>query len=89
MEFPSGILQVCGDSFAGQAVGFGGWWSPVALHVDTDSINDPTGVRYGGVMGVDKPLLADPTAAGDLAAALRAWCRSTGRTTCWSPPPAT
>ena len=64
MEFPSGILQVCGDSFAGQAVGFGGWWSPVALHVDTDSINDAAGVRYDGVMGVDKPLLADPPPQG-------------------------
>ncbi len=64
MEFPSGILQVCGDSFAGQAVGFGGWWSPIALHVDTDSINDATGVRYDGVMGVDKPLLADPPPQG-------------------------
>ena len=41
MEFPSGILQVCGDSFAGQGVGFGGWYSPIALHVETDSIGDP------------------------------------------------
>jgi hypothetical protein len=24
MEFPSRLLQVCGDSFAGQGVGFGG-----------------------------------------------------------------
>jgi D-arabinan endo alpha-(1,5)-arabinofuranosidase len=64
MEFPSGILQVCGDSFAGQGVGFGGWWSPIALHVETDSIDDPTGVRYDGVMGVDKPLLADPPPPG-------------------------
>jgi hypothetical protein len=64
MEFPSGILQICGDSFAGQGVGFGGWWSPIALHVETDSIEDPTGVRYDGVMGVDKPLLADPPPPG-------------------------
>lgn len=64
MEFPSGILQICGDSFAGQGVGFGGWWSPVALHVETESINDPAGVRYDGVMGVDKPLLAEPAPAG-------------------------
>lgn len=64
MEFPSGILQVCGDSFAGQGVGFGGWYSPVALHVETDSILDPTGVRYDRVTGVDAPLLADPTPAG-------------------------
>jgi hypothetical protein len=64
MEFPSGILQVCGDSFAGQGVGFGGWYSPIALHVETDSIDDPTGVRYDGVTGVDKPLLAEPTPAG-------------------------
>jgi len=64
MEFPSGILQVCGDSFAGQAVGFGGWHSPIALRVETDSIDDPSGVRYDGVTGVDRPLLADPTQPG-------------------------
>jgi hypothetical protein len=64
MEFPSGILQVCGDSFAGQGVGFGPWHSPIALHVDTDSVDQPTGVRYDGVTGVDKPLLAEPTPQG-------------------------
>lgn len=64
MEFPSGILQVCGDSFAGQGVGFGGWYSPIALHVETDSIDDPDGVRYDRVTGIDKPLLADPTPTG-------------------------
>ncbi|MFZ0834229.1 MAG: DUF4185 domain-containing protein [Mycobacterium sp.] len=60
MEFPSGILQVCGDSFAGQGVGFGGWYAPVALHVETDTINEPDGVRYDRVLGIDRPLLADP-----------------------------
>ncbi|MGV0743007.1 DUF4185 domain-containing protein [Mycolicibacterium sp. XJ870] len=64
MEFPSRVLQVCGDSFAGQAVGFGGWYSPIALHVEPDSIDDPAGVRYDGVSGVDTPLLADPTPPG-------------------------
>ena len=64
MEFPSGILQVCGDSFAGQGVGFGPWHSPIALHVETESIDDQTGVRYDRVTGNDKPLLADPTPAG-------------------------
>jgi hypothetical protein len=64
MEFPSGILQVCGDSFPGQGVGFGRGYSPIALHVDTDSVNDPAGVRYDGVSGVDKPLLAEPTPPG-------------------------
>ena len=64
MEFPSGILQVCGDSFAGQGVSFGGWYSPIALHVETDSVDDPAGVRYAGVTGTDKPLLADPTQPG-------------------------
>jgi Domain of unknown function (DUF4185) len=64
VEFPSGILQVCGDSFAGQGVGFGGWYSPIALHVETDSIDDPTGVRYDRVTGTDMPLLADPTPQG-------------------------
>jgi hypothetical protein len=65
VEFPTELLQVCGDSFAGQGVGFGGWFSPVALRVDTASIDDPTGVRYTGVTGVSKPLLADPTPRGD------------------------
>lgn len=65
MEFPSGTLQVCGDSFAGQAVGFGGWYSPIALHVVGDSLDDPGGVRYDGVTGVDTPLLADPTPPGE------------------------
>nr|WP_081495174.1 DUF4185 domain-containing protein [Mycolicibacterium chubuense] len=64
MEFPSGILQVCGDSFAGQGVGFGGWYSPIALHVVGESLDDPAGVRYDGVTGNDKPLLADPTPPG-------------------------
>jgi hypothetical protein len=64
MEFPSGILQVCGDSFAGQGVGFGPWHSPVALHVETESIDDPTGVRYDRVTGNDTPLLVDPRPAG-------------------------
>ncbi|RAV06809.1 hypothetical protein DQP55_23550 [Mycolicibacterium sp. GF69] len=64
MEFPSGILQVCGDSFAGQGVGYGGWFSPIALRVETESIDDPSGVRYDGVTGTDKPLLADPTPPG-------------------------
>jgi hypothetical protein len=61
MEFPAELLQVCGDSFAGQGVGFGGWHSPIALHVDTSSVDDPAGVRYTGVAGVWEPLLADPT----------------------------
>src|SRR5919198_1973089 len=61
MEFPSGILQVCGDSFAGQGVGFGPWYSPIALHVETDSIDDPSGVRYDRVIGIDRPLLDVPT----------------------------
>jgi hypothetical protein len=65
VEFPTELLQVCGDSFAGQGVGFGGWHSPVALHVDTASVDDPAGVRYTGVTGVNKPLLADPTPPGD------------------------
>ena len=64
MEFPTGILQVCGDSFAGQGVGFGGSFSPIALHVESGSVGDPTGVRYDGVIGVDSPLLADPTLPG-------------------------
>ncbi len=64
MEFPAEVLQVCGDSFAGQGVGFGGYYSPVALRVDTDSVDDPEGVRYTGVTGIWKPLLADPTPPG-------------------------
>ncbi|MET0701648.1 MAG: DUF4185 domain-containing protein [Mycobacterium sp.] len=64
MEFPTELLQVCGDSFAGQGVGFGGWFSPIALHVERSSVDDPDGVRYTGVTGVDKPLLAEPTPPG-------------------------
>ena len=64
MEFPTGILQICGDSFAGQGVGYGGWYSPVALYVDTDSIGDAAGIRYKGVLGVEPRLLADPTPQG-------------------------
>jgi hypothetical protein len=65
LEFPTELLQVCGDSFAGQGVGFGGWYSPVALHVDTASVDDPDGVRYTGVTGITRPLLADPAPSGD------------------------
>jgi Domain of unknown function (DUF4185) len=61
IEFPTDIVQVCGDSFAGQGVGFGGYYSPIALRVDTSSVDDPGGVRYTGVTGVTEPLLADPT----------------------------
>lgn len=64
VEFPSQLLQVCGDSFAGQGVGFGGWYAPVALRVDTDSVDDPDGVRYTGVTGISRPLLAEPTPPG-------------------------
>ncbi|MBW0015009.1 DUF4185 domain-containing protein [Mycobacterium sp.] len=64
LAFPTELLQICGDSFAGQGVGFGGWHSPVALHVDTASVDDPAGVRYTGVTGIGKPLLADPTPPG-------------------------
>src|SRR5581483_10415651 len=65
MEFPTDVVQVCGDSFAGQGVGFGGWFSPIALRVDTSSVDDPAGVRYTGVTGVGEPLLADPTPVGE------------------------
>jgi len=65
MEFPTQVVQVCGDSFAGQGVGFGGYYSPIALRVDTSSVDDPDGVKYTGVTGVTDPLLADPTPPGD------------------------
>ena len=61
MEFPTQVVQVCGDSFAGQGVGFGGYYSPIALRVDTSSVDDPDGVKYTGVTGVSEPLLADAT----------------------------
>lgn len=64
MQFPEQLLQVCGDSFRGQGVGFGGWFSPIALHVKDDSLEDPGGVRYDGVTGIERPLLADPTPPG-------------------------
>ncbi len=63
-EFPSELLQICGDSFPGQGVGFGRDYAPVALRVDTDSVDDPDGVRYTGVTGVGQPLLAEPTPPG-------------------------
>lgn len=64
MVFTGGMLQVCGDSFAGQGVGYGGWHSPVALRVDTESVPDATGVRHSGVLGTDRPLLADAAPPG-------------------------
>ncbi len=64
MEFPTELLQICGDSFAGQGVGFGNWFSPIALHVDRASLDSPDGIVYTGVTGVDKPLLADPRVPG-------------------------
>lgn len=60
VEFPSALLQICGDSFAGQGVGYGGWHSPIALRANPDSVDDPAGMRYTAVIGVDRPLLADP-----------------------------
>ena len=65
MEFPTDVVQVCGDSFAGQGVGFGGYYSPIALRVDMSSVDDPDGVRYTGVTGIASPLLADPTPVGE------------------------
>lgn len=64
LQFPTQVVQVCGDSFAGQGVGFGGYYSPIALRVDTSSVDDPDGVKYTGVVGIDEPLLAEPTPAG-------------------------
>jgi Domain of unknown function (DUF4185) len=64
IEFPTDVVQVCGDSFAGEGVGFGGYHSPIALRVDTSSVDDPAGVRYTGVTGITAPLLADPTPTG-------------------------
>ena len=61
IEFPSELLQICGDSFPGQGVGFGAGYAPIALRVDTASVDDPAGVRYIGVTGVWEPLLAEPT----------------------------
>jgi hypothetical protein len=65
MEFPTEVLQICGDSYPGQGVGLGRGFAPIALRVDTSSVDDPAGVRYSGVMGVRDPLLADPTPPGD------------------------
>ena len=82
MEFPSGILQVCGDSFAGQGVGYGGWYSPVALHVVGDSLDDGGGVRYDGVTRCwPTPPRRVPPSCPPVSS------RSTARTTSWSPPP--
>lgn len=64
MEFPTQVLQVCGDSFPGQGVGFGPDFAPIALHVDTRSVDEPGGVHYFGVTGVWEPLLADSAPPG-------------------------
>jgi hypothetical protein len=64
MEFPTELLQVCGDSFAGQGVGFGNWFAPIALHLDRSSLDSSDGVQYTRVTGTDEPLLADPRAPG-------------------------
>jgi hypothetical protein len=64
LEFPTELLQVCGDSFAGQGVGFGPWYSPVALHVDRASLDSPDALRYTGVTGAGTRLLADPAPHG-------------------------
>lgn len=64
MVFTGGMLQICGDSFAGQGVGYGGWYSPVALRVDTETVPNASGVRHSGVLGTDRPLLEDPTPPG-------------------------
>ncbi|MCB0933181.1 MAG: DUF4185 domain-containing protein [Mycobacterium sp.] len=64
MDFPTELLQICGDSFAGPGVGFGRWFTPVALRVVGDSVNDPDGIRYAGVTGIDKPLLEQPAPPG-------------------------
>ncbi len=64
LEFPTELLQVCGDSFAGQGVGFGPWFSPVALHVDRSSIDSAEGFAYSGVTGLHTPLLADAAPPG-------------------------
>jgi hypothetical protein len=64
MEFPTEVLQICGDSFPGQGVGFGRDYSPIALRLDTSATGGPAESRYLGVVGVHEPLLADPTPAG-------------------------
>ncbi|BBZ02341.1 hypothetical protein MCHIJ_17780 [Mycolicibacterium chitae] len=64
MEFPTELLQVCGDSFAGPGVGLGRWFSPIALHVERSSLDAADGIRYTGVTGIDAPLLDEPTPPG-------------------------
>ena len=71
MEFPSGILQVCGDSFAGQGVGFGGWYSPIALRVETDSVDDPDWGALRRCHGNRQATARRPDTAGYLATAGR------------------
>src|ERR1700730_17340012 len=38
MAFPSGILAVGGARSGAKGVGYGGWYAPVALHVQTDTV---------------------------------------------------
>ncbi|MFT9660611.1 hypothetical protein ACM0CV_25845, partial [Mycobacteroides abscessus subsp. abscessus] len=60
MVFTGGMLQVCGDSFAGQGVGYGGWHSPVALRVDTESVAAPPPPRPPPGRGAPPPPRGPP-----------------------------
>lgn len=80
VEFPTELLQVCGDSFAGQGVGFGGWYAPVALRVDTASVDDPAGSALhrrhrDQQSAAGRPARLAPRSCPP------GWCRSTGATT--------
>ncbi len=46
VEFPVNCCRCAGTASPVRGVGFGGWYAPVALHVDTESIDDPAGVRF-------------------------------------------
>ena len=86
MEFPSGILQVCGDSFAGQGVGFGG----TSRRSRCTSTPTRSTTRPGCATTVSPAPTSRcwPTRRRRARRSCpRASCRSTARTTCWSPPP--
>ena len=81
VEFPTELLQVCGDSFAGQGVGFGGWYSPVALHVDTVVGRRPDRGALHRRHRDQQTAAGRPHAARETRSCPPGWCRSTGATT--------
>ena len=64
MEFPTEVVQVCGDSFAGQASASAA--TTRRSRCGSTVVGRQPGRRpYTGVTGITSPLLAEPTPVGD------------------------